>query len=46
MHVVLYTLGGLGAALLLVLSLVGLRYLTRGTPVAKVRGAKQNRDLP
>ena len=46
MQVVLYTLGGLGALLLVALSLVGLRYLTRGTPVAAVSGVDHNRELP
>ena len=46
MQVVLYTLGGLGAALLLVLALVGVRYLTRGTPVASVSGVEHNHELP
>jgi cardiolipin synthase len=45
-HGVLYTLGALVVALLLVLSLIGLRYLTRGTPVARVSGAESNRELP
>ena len=46
MQVVLYTLGGLSALLLLALALVGLRYLTRGTPVAAVSGVDHNRELP
>jgi cardiolipin synthase len=45
-HVVLYTLGVIGALLLLALSLIGVRYLTRGTPVARVSGVEGNRDLP
>ena len=46
MHVVLYTLGALAVLLMLVLSLIGLRYLTRGTPVADVSGVDGNRELP
>ena len=46
MQAVLYTLGGLGALLLLLLAIVGLRYLTRGTPVARVSGVEGNRSLP
>jgi len=45
-HVVLYTLGALAVLLMLVLSLIGLRYLTRGTPVADVSGVEGNRELP
>lgn len=46
MAVVLYTVGALGALLLLVLSLIGLRYVTRGTPVATVSGVAGNDGLP
>jgi cardiolipin synthase len=45
-HVVLSTLGVLGALLLLVLALTGLRYLTRDTPVADVSDVDGNRGLP
>jgi cardiolipin synthase len=45
-EVVLYTLGIVGAVLLLVLALIGLRYVTRGTPVANVSGVEGNDDLP
>ena len=34
MLVVLYTLGAIATMLLLALALIGLRYLTRGTPVS------------
>jgi cardiolipin synthase len=46
LQVLLYTLGTAGALVLLALSLIGLRYLTRGTPVADVSGANGNSDLP
>ena len=46
MHFVLYTLGAIGTLLLLALALIGLRYLTRGTPVASVSGVEGNRELP
>ena len=45
-HVLLYALGGLGGLLLLVLAVIGLRYVTRGTPVASVSGVEGNRELP
>jgi len=45
-QVVLYIVGGLAALLLLALALVGLRYLTRGTPVADVSGVDGNSSLP
>jgi len=45
-HVVLYALGGVGMLLLLALSIIGLRYLTRGTPVADVSGVDGNKSLP
>jgi len=44
--VVLYTLGAIATMLLLALALIGLRYLTRGTPVASVSDAEGNRKLP
>jgi cardiolipin synthase len=43
---VLSVLGGIILLLLLAMSLVGLRYLTRGTPVARVSGVAGNRELP
>ena len=46
MLVVLYTLGAIATMLLLALALIGLRYLTRGTPVASVSDAEGNRKLP
>jgi cardiolipin synthase len=45
-QVLLYVLGGIGLLLLLVLALIGLRYVTRGTPVAAVSGVEHNRELP
>jgi len=45
-HVVLYALAAAGALVLLALSLIGLRYLTRGTPVANVSGVDGNKNLP
>ena len=42
----MYALGIAGLLLLLALSLIGLRYLTRGTPVANVSGVEGNGDLP
>ena len=46
MHVILYVAGGAGLLLLVVLSIIGLRYVTRGTPVASVSGVDGNRQLP
>ena len=46
MQIVLWTLGAAVLLLLLALALIGLRYLTRGTPVADVSGVDGNRDLP
>ena len=46
MQVVAYTLVAVVTLLLASLALVGLRYLTRGTPVAEVSGVEGNRDLP
>ena len=46
MHVVLWTLAAFGLLLVLALALIGLRYLTRGTPVAEVSGVDGNRNLP
>lgn len=46
MHVVLYALGGAALLFLLALALIGLRYLTRGTPVAGVSGVHGNESLP
>ena len=46
MQIVLWTLGAAVLLLLLVLALIGLRYLTRGTPVADVSGVDGNVELP
>ena len=46
MHVALYALAVLGGLLMLALALIGLRYLTRGTPVADVSGVEGNATLP
>ena len=46
MHVVLYALGGIAALFVLIFALIGLRYVTRGTPVASVSGVKSNHELP
>jgi cardiolipin synthase len=45
-QIVLWSLGGAALLFLLTLALIGLRYLTRGTPVADVAGVDGNRDLP
>jgi len=45
-QIVLSTLGAAVLLLLLALALIGLRYVTRGTPVADVAGVDGNRDLP
>jgi cardiolipin synthase len=45
-QIVLWTLGAAVLLLLLVLALIGLRYLTRGTPVADVSGVDGNFELP
>jgi cardiolipin synthase len=45
-QIVLWTLAGVGLLLVLPLSLIGLRYLTRGTPVAAVSDVDGNRNLP
>jgi cardiolipin synthase len=45
-QIVLWTLAAFGLLLVAALSLIGLRYLTRGTPVADVSGIDGNRDLP
>jgi cardiolipin synthase len=45
-HVALYTLAAVAVLLLLALALIGLRYLTRGTPVADVSGVEGNANLP
>jgi cardiolipin synthase len=45
-HVALYTLAAVGVLLVLALALIGLRYLTRGTPVADVSGVEGNAKLP
>ena len=46
MQIVLSTLGAAALLLLLAMALIGLRYVTRGTPVADVAGVDGNRDLP
>jgi cardiolipin synthase len=45
-QIVLWALGAAGLFLLLALALIGLRYLTRGTPVADVSDVDGNRNLP
>jgi cardiolipin synthase len=45
-QIVLWALAAIGLVLVLALSLIGLRYLTRGTPVAAVSGVDGNRNLP
>jgi len=45
-QIALWTLGAAALLFLLALALIGLRYLTRGTPVADVAGVDGNRDLP
>jgi len=45
-QIVLSTLGAAVLLLLLALALIGLRYVTRGTPVADVAGVDGNRELP
>ena len=42
----LYTLAAVAALLVMALALIGLRYLTRGTPVADVSGVEGNARLP
>ena len=46
MQTVLWTLAAAALLVLLALALIGLRYLTRGTPVADVAGVDGNRNLP
>ena len=46
MLVALYTLAAVVILLMLALALIGLRYLTRGTPVADVSGVEGNAKLP
>jgi cardiolipin synthase len=45
-QVALYLLAAAGGLVLLALALIGLRYLTRGTPVADVSGVAGNEKLP
>jgi cardiolipin synthase len=45
-QIALWTLGAAALLFLLALALIGLRYLTRGTPVADVCGVDGNHDLP
>jgi cardiolipin synthase len=45
-HVALYALAVVGGLLMVALALIGLRYLTRGTPVADVSGVEGNATLP
>jgi cardiolipin synthase len=45
-QVVLYVVAGIVVLLLAALALIGLRYITRGTPVASVSGVEHNRELP
>ena len=44
--VALYIVAGVVGLLVLVLAVIGLRYVTRGTPVAQVSGADRNNELP
>lgn len=44
--IALYIVAGVGSLLVLVLAIIGLRYVTRGTPVARVSGADRNSKLP
>jgi cardiolipin synthase len=46
LQIAIYALVALITLLLSALALIGLRYLTRGTPVAAVSGADGNRGLP
>lgn len=44
--IALYILAGIVGFLVLVLAVIGLRYVTRGTPVAQVSGVDRNNELP
>jgi cardiolipin synthase len=44
--VAVYILAGIAALLVLMLAVIGLRYVTRGTPVAQVSGVDRNNELP
>src|SRR5262245_26308945 len=44
--VALYIVAGVAGLLVLVLAVIGLRYITRGTPVAQVSGVDRNTELP
>jgi cardiolipin synthase len=44
--IALYMLAGIVGFLVLVLAVIGLRYVTRGTPVAQVSGVDRNNELP
>jgi cardiolipin synthase len=44
--IALYILAGIAGLLVLVFALIGLRYITRGTPVAEVSGVDRNNELP
>src|SRR5687767_7711235 len=46
LQIAVYTLVALVTLVLSALALTGLRYLTRGTPVARVSGVEGNRGLP
>ena len=46
MQIAVYTLVAVVTLVLSALALTGLRYLTRGTPVARVSGVEGNRGLP
>ena len=44
--IALYMVAGIVGFLVLVLAVIGLRYVTRGTPVAQVSGVDRNNELP
>ena len=44
--VALYILAGVAGFFVLVLAVIGVRYVTRGTPVAQVSGGDRNTELP
>ena len=44
--IALYIVAGVVGLLVLVLAVIGLRYVTRGTPVAQVSGVDRNNELP
>ena len=44
--IALYILAGIAGFFVLILAIIGLRYITRGTPVAQVSGVDRNNELP